>query len=186
MGEDLQEESYLTPSNLNTEMLMSTFSDSKRPPELPRTGGAPLNRPANATVLTVDCEFKGALAFSGDLLLDGRLEGTIESDGGTLTIGEDALVKAEIKVSNVIVYGKVQGNILSSGRVELRGKAHVYGDIRSGSLALESGVTFVGRSESLSGGKQEAPADFSKIFNRLGAPAKVSSSSSHSATSSGE
>jgi len=152
---------------------MSTFLDtSKRPPlpsDAPRTGQPAGAR--NATVLTADCEFKGALAFSGELQLHGRVEGTIESEGGTLTIGEEAMLKAEVKVNDVLIYGKVQGNIYATGRVELRGKAEVYGDIHSNRLAMDDGVVFVGKSNALSGKNQPSP-DFAKMFTRLGATAK--------------
>jgi cytoskeletal protein CcmA (bactofilin family) len=158
---------------------MSTFTDNtKRPPmpaEVPRPG-----QPAGArttTVLTSDCEFKGALAFSGELELHGRLEGTIESEGGALTVGEQALIKAEIKVNDVLIYGKVQGNIYATGRIELRGKAEVYGDLNSNRLAMDDGVVFVGRSNSLSGKAQPA-GDFAKMFTRLGAAPTTSTPSS--------
>lgn len=124
------------------------------------------------TVLTNDCEFRGALAFSGDLQLHGRLEGTIESEGGTLTIGEEAVVKAEIRVNDVIVFGKVQGNITATGRVELKGKAQVYGDLKTNRLAIEDGVVFVGQSETLST-KNDAPTEFTKLFTKLGATSKA-------------
>ena len=143
---------------------MSSFLDSAKRPPLPsdsRSG----NR--NTTVLTADCEFKGALAFSGELQLHGRLEGTIESEGGALTIGEEAMIKAEIRVNDVQIYGKVQGNIYATGRIELRGKAEVYGDLHSNRLAMDDGVVFVGRSNMLSG-KNQPPSDFAKMFTRLG------------------
>src|SRR5277367_6226032 len=153
---------------------MSTFIDSsKRPPittEPPRTGST--NGARTTTVLTSDCEFKGALAFSGELELHGRLEGTIESEGGALTIGEQALIKAEIRVNDVLIYGKVQGNVYATGRIELRGKAEVYGDLHSNRLAMDDGVVFVGRSNALSA-KSTPPSDFSKMFTRLGAVAKT-------------
>ncbi|MCE0483698.1 MAG: polymer-forming cytoskeletal protein [Methylacidiphilales bacterium] len=147
---------------------MSTFTDSSKRPPLPsdprsvQTGSA-----RNTTVLTADCEFKGALAFSGELQLHGRVEGTIESEGGALTVGEEAMIKAEIKVNDVLIYGKVQGNIYATGRIELRGKAEVYGDLHSNRLAMDDGVIFVGRSNSLSG-KNQPSSDFSKMFTRLG------------------
>lgn len=159
---------------------MSILDTAKRPP-LPADsarGAAAVAR--NTTVLTADCEFKGALAFSGELQLHGRLEGTIESEGGALTIGEEALIKAEIKVNDVLIYGKVQGNISATGRVELRGKAEVYGDINSNRLAMDDGVIFVGKSTSLSG-KSHPTSDFSKMFTRLGAAAKVNSNNNNSA-----
>ena len=140
---------------------MSTFTDTTKRPVTP----ADTTRPAQptgtrtTTVLTSDCEFKGALAFSGELELHGRLEGTIESEGGALTIGEQALIKAEIKVNDVLIYGKVQGNIYATGRIELRGKAEVYGDLHSNRLAMDDGVVFVGKSNSLSGKKYSTTTD---------------------------
>jgi cytoskeletal protein CcmA (bactofilin family) len=162
---------------------MSTFTDTtKRPPvpaETPRTGQPTGTR--TTTVLTSDCEFKGALAFSGELELHGRLEGTIESEGGALTVGEQALIKAEIRVNDVLIYGKVQGNIYATGRIELRGKAEVYGDLHSNRLAMDDGVVFVGKSNTLDG-KTSPTTDFSKMFTRLGATAKANSTSSATAT----
>ena len=142
------------------------------PTESPRP--AQTNGTRTTTVLTSDCEFKGALAFSGELELHGRLEGTIESEGGALTIGEQALIKAEIKVNDVLIYGKVQGNIFATGRIELRGKAEVYGDLHSNRLAMDDGVVFVGRSNGLNG-KTTPASDFAKMFTRLGATAKTNS-----------
>src|SRR6267378_3971222 len=123
---------------------MSTFTDPSKRPSLPSDPSRPGSSAASrsTTVLTADCEFKGALAFSGELQLHGRLEGTIESEGGSLTVGEEALIKAEIKVNDVLIYGKVQGNIYATGRIELRGKAEVYGDLHSNRLAMDDGVVF--------------------------------------------
>jgi cytoskeletal protein CcmA (bactofilin family) len=156
---------------------MSTFTDnSKRPvttPTDPVRPAAPAtsNGTRTTTVLTSDCEFKGALAFSGELELHGLLYGTIESEGGALTVGEQALIKAEIKVNDVLIYGKVQGNVYATGRIELRGKAEVYGDLHSNRLAMDDGVIFVGRSNGLNG-KTTPASDFSKMFTRLGNVAK--------------
>lgn len=148
---------------------MSTFLDPNKRPPLPSDASRPGQTTAsrNTTVLTADCEFKGALAFSGELQLHGRLEGTIESEGGTLTIGEEALIKAEVKVNDVLIYGKVQGNIYATGRVELRGKAEVYGDLHTNRLAMDDGVVFVGKSNALSG-KNQPSSEFAKMFTRLG------------------
>src|SRR5271167_2635829 len=146
---------------------MSIIPDTTKRTPSPTDPPRPANGTRTTTVLTSDCEFKGALAFSGELELHGRLEGTIESEGGTLTIGEEAMIKAEIKVSDVLIYGKVQGNIFATGRIELRGKAEVYGDLHSNRLAMDDGVIFVGRSNGLNG-KATPASDFSKMFTRLG------------------
>jgi cytoskeletal protein CcmA (bactofilin family) len=162
---------------------MSTFTDTSKRPTVPAEAPRP-GQPANTsngtrttTVLTSDCEFKGALAFSGELELHGRLEGTIESEGGALTVGEQALIKAEIRVNDVLIYGKVQGNVYATGRIELRGKAEVYGDLYSNRLAMDDGIVFVGRSNALNG-KSTPASDFSKMFTRLGTVAKTNSTPS--------
>jgi cytoskeletal protein CcmA (bactofilin family) len=153
---------------------MSTFNDTNRRPPLPSDTARP-GQPAGSratTVLTADCEFKGALAFSGELQLHGRLEGTIESEGGTLTVGEEAMIKAEIRVNDVQIHGKVQGNVYATGRIELRGKAEVYGDLHTNRLAMDDGVVFVGKSNTLTG-KNQPTSDFSKMFTRLGVASKT-------------
>ena len=147
-------------------IIPDTTKRAPMPPDTSRPGQPVGSR--TTTVLTSDCEFKGALAFSGELELHGRLEGTIESDGGALTIGEQAMIKAEIRVNDVLIYGKVQGNVYATGRIEIRGKAEVYGDLYSNRLAMDDGVVFVGKSSALNG-KSSPAADFSKMFTRLGA-----------------
>ena len=128
-------------------------------------GGKPPG--GNITFLTDEAEFKGALAFSGDLQINGRLEGTIEADGGKLTVGETAIIKADLKGQDIIILGKLQGNINAEGRVELRGKAQVYGDIKCANLHVEDGVVFVGRSETAASRSDAQAADFTQIFTRL-------------------
>jgi cytoskeletal protein CcmA (bactofilin family) len=124
-----------------------------------------LQKPS-VTVLTAETEFKGVLAFAGELHLHGRLEGTIDAESGLLVIGDSAIIKADIHAQDVLIHGKVQGNVFASGRVELRGKAQVYGDVRSNRFIIEDGVVFVGRSEILSERAEPAP-DFSQIFTRI-------------------
>jgi cytoskeletal protein CcmA (bactofilin family) len=123
--------------------------------------------PANeATIIAADTEFKGNLAFNGELHINGRYEGSIESENGTLIIGDQAIVKAQIHAQDIIIKGKVQGNIAATGRVELRGKAQIFGDVRASRLFIEDGVLFVGRSENINSAPQPE-ADFSQIFSRL-------------------
>ena len=104
---------------------------------------APSNGQRN--VLLPDVEIKGKVTFQNDLIVDGKIEGEIISDG-SLTIGENAKIKAEIKTSSVVVYGKVHGNITVTDRIELRSNAEVIGDIKAAVLTMEAGAVFVGSS----------------------------------------
>lgn len=109
---------------------------------------APAARPsagASRNVLSSDVEIKGTVKFTNDLVVDGRIEGQISSDG-SLTVGENARIRAEISTNSVIVYGKVHGNIVAADRVELKSSAEVVGDIKAKSLTVESGAIFVGKS----------------------------------------
>ena len=65
-----------------------------------------------------DVEIKGSIKFQKELLIDGNVEGKINSNG-VPTIGENADIRGEIKVKSITVYGKVQGNITVGERCEL-------------------------------------------------------------------
>lgn len=107
---------------------------------------APRQSPAaTRNVLSSDVEIKGSVKFTNDLVVDGKIEGEINSDGN-LTVGENARIKAEIKTATVIVYGKVHGNLTATDRVELKASAEVVGDIKAKTLAIEAGAIFVGKS----------------------------------------
>src|SRR5438034_10368684 len=61
-------------------------------------------------ILSSDVEIKGSIKFQKELLIDGKVEGEINSDG-VLTIGENADIRVEVKTKSITVYGKVHGNI---------------------------------------------------------------------------
>ena len=99
----------------------------------------------NKNILSSDVEIKGSLKFSNDLIIDGKIEGEVTSDG-SLTVGENALVIGEIRTKSVVVFGKVQGNITVTERCELKSNAIQEGDIVAGTMSIEEGASFSGRS----------------------------------------
>lgn len=109
---------------------------------------------SSKNVLANDVEIKGSIKFSHDLIIDGRIEGEVISDGA-LTIGENALIKGEVKTRSVIIFGKVEGNITVQERCELKSNAVLVGDISAGTLSIEEGATFMGQSQV---GKRESGA----------------------------
>lgn len=96
-------------------------------------------------MLSSDVEIKGTVKFQDDLIVDGKIEGDIQSTGN-LTIGENARIKAEVKTGTVVVYGKVHGNLTATERIELKASAEVVGDIKTKTLTIEPGAIFVGKS----------------------------------------
>jgi cytoskeletal protein CcmA (bactofilin family) len=112
---------------------------------------------ASRNILSSDVEIKGTVKFTNDLVVDGKIEGEITSDGN-LTVGENARIKAEIKTATVVVYGKVHGNLTASDRVELKASAEVVGDIKTKTLSIEAGAIFVGKSTVGTPTLSQAPA----------------------------
>src|ERR1700752_1987881 len=101
-------------------------------------------------ILSSDVEIKGSIKFQKELLIDGKGEGEIHSDG-VLTIGENADIRGEIKTKSITVFGKVHGNISVAERCELKAKCTLQGDLKAARLIIEEGATFIGKSEVTSG-----------------------------------
>jgi len=104
------------------------------------TGGTSKN------VLNSDVEIKGNLKFTGELTLEGKLEGEVQTDG-LLNLGDSAVVNGNINAQSVVVRGKINGNIYAKEKIEIKAKAELFGDIRATKLVVEEGVTFVGKTE---------------------------------------
>lgn len=94
-------------------------------------------------ILGKGSEFDGKLTFEGAVKIDGRFTGQVYSKG-TLIIGENAKVKAEIAVSTVVVQGEVSGNIKAPNCVELHAPARLIGNLMTPTLLIQKGVIFEG------------------------------------------
>jgi cytoskeletal protein CcmA (bactofilin family) len=87
----------------------------------------------------------GEVKGSEDLIVDGRIEGTVNLAESRLTIGPNANVAADLTAKDVLILGHVLGNVVASGRVELRAGCVVEGDIRALRLAVEDNAVFRGK-----------------------------------------
>ena len=87
----------------------------------------------------------GEVKGSEDLIIDGRVEGTVSLSESRLTIGPSANIAADLSAKDILILGQVQGNLVASGRVELRAGCLVEGDIRALRLAVEDNAVFRGK-----------------------------------------
>jgi cytoskeletal protein CcmA (bactofilin family) len=94
-------------------------------------------------LLSSGVSITGSLTFKSELLIDGQVDGTINS-GGRLTIGKNAKIKGEIKTKSVVVDGAVEGDITAEERCELRAGCTVNGDIVSPRLVVDEAAAFIG------------------------------------------
>jgi len=112
------------------------------------------NTPARIGKSVVIC---GELKGSEDLIVDGRVEGTITLSQSCLTIGPNANVAADLTAQDVLIQGQVHGNVVASGRVELRAGCVMEGDIRALRLAVEDNAVFRGKVDLTQGAVAKPP-----------------------------
>jgi cytoskeletal protein CcmA (bactofilin family) len=107
---------------------------------------------------------KGELSGSEDLYLDGEVEGSIDLQEHNLTIGPHGRVRANVKAKDVIVHGKVDGNIHGTDRVELKRSAVLVGDISTQRIVIEDGAFFKGAIDIKKDAKPAAKVETPKAF----------------------
>ena len=100
-----------------------------------------------STVIGKSVVIHGELTGSEDLFMDGTIEGTINLTNSRLTIGPNGRVSADISVQDIVIFGRVDGNITATGSIDLRQSAAVIGDVLAGRLAIEESAMIRGRVE---------------------------------------
>ncbi len=117
-------------------------------PPAPSRPAEPLrsDSPRGSEVATIgkSVVVKGELSGSEDLIVDGEVEGSVTLRGQSLTVGPNGRVRAHIEARNVIVHGRVDGDIHATERVELRKSASLTGDIATARISIEDGAFFKG------------------------------------------
>jgi cytoskeletal protein CcmA (bactofilin family) len=92
-------------------------------------------------------EIKGRISAEEDLQIDGKVEGPVSVRGHRLTIGRSGVLNSEVSSRELVVFGKVTGNINAADRVEIKKDGAVIGDIQTTRISIEDGAIFKGRIE---------------------------------------
>lgn len=102
---------------------------------------------------------KGEVTGSESLYIDGRVEGSINLAGNRVTVGRNGVVAANINAREIVVLGKVRGNLTASDRVDIRSDGSLTGDVVAARISIEDGAFFKGgidiRKGSQQGGQKE-------------------------------
>jgi len=103
-------------------------------------------------ILEVDASMQGTLAFKDpvNLRINGSFEGKLDTKG-SLIIGENASVHADINGDEIIIGGKLTGNIVAANSLKVLSSAHIVGDINTPSLSVETGAVIHGKCQMLTG-----------------------------------
>ena len=142
--------------------------------EIPKT---PDNFRADVAHIGKSVLVKGELSGSEDLYLDGEVEGSIELRDHSLVVGPHGRVRAHIHARDIVVHGKVDGNIKGTERVELKKSAVLVGDINTQRIVIEDGAFFKGAIDIQKEGAKTAP----KREASVGTAAAAASAPSYSA-----
>ncbi|HYY70160.1 MAG TPA: polymer-forming cytoskeletal protein [Terriglobales bacterium] len=111
----------------------------------------PAPAPRNAVVNTAEqatigksLVIKGEVTGSESLYIDGRVEGSINLAGNRVTVGRNGVVAANINAREIVVLGKVRGNLVASDRVDIRSEGSLTGDVVAQRISIEDGAFFKG------------------------------------------
>ncbi len=118
-----------------------------------KTVTAPIDQATIGRTLVI----KGEISGSEALYIDGRIEGKITMPDSRVTIGRNGKVDASIQAREVVVMGKVNGNIECSDRVDIRSEGSVSGDISTVRISVEDGAALKGGIQVHNEQKQNQP-----------------------------
>ena len=118
------------------------YEDVTTPSRAPVASQASLGADARA-YLDKGSKISGKLFFEGPVRIDGQVDGEISAND-SVTIGEGAIVTAQLKAASVVIAGKISGDILASKRIEIRPTAKVFGNLTTPVLVVHDGALFEG------------------------------------------
>ena len=133
-----------TPSTPNEPLRPSTpATPAFEPAARPATGAAQSAAGEQATI-GKSLVIKGEVSGSESLYIDGKIEGTINLAGNRVTVGRNGQVSANITAREIVVLGKVRGNMTASDRVDIRSEGSLTGDVAAQRISIEDGAFFKG------------------------------------------
>jgi cytoskeletal protein CcmA (bactofilin family) len=125
----------------SNDSLKSQFTPSTSSPAVPvKTVTSPIEQASIGRTLVI----KGEISGSESLYIDGKVEGTLTFKDHRVTVGRNGVVAANIAAREVVIMGKVTGNIECSDRVDIRSEGSLTGDIVSQRISVEDGALLRG------------------------------------------
>lgn len=127
----------------------------------PTPAAAPRNAALNTSeqaTIGKSLVIKGEVSGSESLYIDGRVEGSINLPGNRVTIGRNGVVAANVIAREIVVIGKLKGNLTASDRVDIRNEGSLTGDVVAQRISIEDGAFFKGGIDIRKPGAQNVPA----------------------------
>jgi cytoskeletal protein CcmA (bactofilin family) len=112
--------------------------------EPPRSAAPPAMSSADQATIGKSLVIKGEVTGSESLFIDGKIEGSITLPGNRVTVGRNGNVSANVSAREIVVLGKVRGNVTASDRVDIRSEGSLIGDVSAQRISIEDGAYFKG------------------------------------------
>ena len=109
--------------------------------EPPRPAAAPTGEQAT---IGKGLSIKGEITGTESLFIDGKVDGSVTLPGNRVTVGRNGQVAASITAREIVVLGKVKGNITATDRVDIRAEGALTGDVAAARISIEDGAFFKG------------------------------------------
>ena len=111
------------------------------------------------TVVSAGLRIQGEISGNEDMLVEGIVEGPIQLGDGLLTVGAAGKITADVVAREVIVYGKLEGNLTARDRIQIKDVGSVVGDLATARIIIEDGANLKGSVEIVTRDKSsDAPA----------------------------
>ena len=134
-------------------------------PEPPVAARPAAVTPQEQATLGKSLVIKGEVTGSESLYIDGRVEGSINLPGNRVTVGRNGVVSANISAREIVILGKVRGNMTASDRFDIRSEGSLTGDITAQRVSIEEGAYFKGGIDIRKPGQPGQPSQPSQKAN---------------------
>ena len=109
--------------------------------ETPRPAASSVGEQAS---ISKGLSIKGEITGTESLFIDGKVEGSINIPGNRVTVGKNGVVNASISAREIVVLGKLKGNVNATDRVDIRAEGALTGDVAAARISIEDGAFFKG------------------------------------------
>jgi cytoskeletal protein CcmA (bactofilin family) len=132
------------PSSISHTPIQEPARPTPSVPAFENARSAAVTAPGDQATIGKGLYIKGEISGTESLFIDGKVEGSINLPGNRVTVGRNGQVAASINAREIVVLGKIRGNVSASDRVDIRAEGSLAGDVAAARISIEDGAYFKG------------------------------------------
>jgi cytoskeletal protein CcmA (bactofilin family) len=140
-----KESTTITPQSKPAATPMPSPSPAAAPAATPSVASTSSTRGSERpTHIGKSISLKGTITGAEDLYVDGKVEGSIDLAKHLVTVGLNGQIQADVTAREVVILGKLSGNVVAADRVEIKSQGALTGDVTCARISIEDGAFFKG------------------------------------------